>query len=167
MGSQQRELSWVVPESATRQSQAEISKSTQPAEAEVSHVNGILGEQNRSIPHKQAVRPQLRLDLSVSQQAPQERTKLQRSSGLTNYSRHIFRNRRCYRVYVLMWFLYLEVRNRRVQQQEGAQWAHTWILHCGNSFWDHVVEIRDVDCYYYVDLLYFAGLGKAFIRNIS
>lgn len=45
MGSQQRQLSWVVPESATRQSQAEISKSTQPAEAEVSHVNGILGEQ--------------------------------------------------------------------------------------------------------------------------
>ncbi|KAK5856162.1 hypothetical protein PBY51_007778 [Eleginops maclovinus] len=35
----------------------EISKSTKPAEIEVSHVNWIFGEQSRSIPRRRAEKP--------------------------------------------------------------------------------------------------------------
>lgn len=40
-----------------QQTERAILKSSQPAEIEVSPVNWILGEKNRSIPHRQAVRP--------------------------------------------------------------------------------------------------------------
>lgn len=56
-------LSWAAPGGAINvsqrlaDSQTEISRTTQPAEIEVSHVNWILREQSRSIPRRPAEKP--------------------------------------------------------------------------------------------------------------
>lgn len=58
----------------------------------------------------------------------------------------------------------------------GTTESNTKKVHCGHTHESCTVAIqfeimlnlvRDVDCYYFVDLLYFAGLGIVFIRNIS